>query len=87
MSMAAYGARRLHRMNKNINTILGVEFRGPLATSPALMRVVVEVRNVIPTIVQDRYFANDIAAAGTMIADGKLVVVAGIDGFVTGAAA
>jgi histidine ammonia-lyase len=96
VSMAAYGARRLHRMNKNLNTILGVElmcaaqgveFRGPLATSPALMRVVAEVRNVIPAIVQDRYLANDIVAAGTMIADGKLVVVAGIDGFVTGAAA
>jgi histidine ammonia-lyase len=95
VSMAAHGARRLHRMNKNLNTILGVElmcaaqgveFRAPLSTSPALSRVIEATRNVIPAIVQDRFLANDIAAAAAMVADGMLIAVAGIDGYVTGAA-
>ena len=43
--MAAYAARRLGRMNRNLNTIIGVElmcaaqgieFRAPLKTSPSL---------------------------------------------------
>src|SRR5699024_150513 len=49
VSMAAHGARRLHRMTRNLFNILGVEamcavqgieFRAPLVTSPLLAKVI-----------------------------------------------
>ncbi|MAG96719.1 MAG: histidine ammonia-lyase [Alphaproteobacteria bacterium] len=82
VSMAAHAARRLERMNRNLNLILGVElicaaqgveFRQPLTTSETLQRVLAQVRQIIPAIGQDRYFAPDLEAASRMIAEGKLV--------------
>jgi len=93
--MSAYGARRLARMNANLNTILGVElmcaaqgieFREPLKTSPALARVLHGVRKVIPVIDQDRYLAPDLVRAAAMIADGALLVQADLPAYVTGGA-
>ena len=94
VSMAAHGARRLKQMNKNLHSILGVEmlcgaqgieFRAPLMTSPALARVIAAIRETIPTINEDRYLADDIAAAADMVADGTLVGVVDVGGYVTGA--
>ena len=82
VSMAAHGARRLLRMNANLNVILGVElicaaqgieFRAPLTTSPLLANILADVRGIIPAIGQDRYLAPDLAAAAAMIADGALL--------------
>lgn len=82
VSMAAHGARRLSRMNANLNVILGVEamcaaqgveFRAPLKTSAALTRVISDLRAMVPSIGEDRYLAPDIEAAASMIATGGLL--------------
>jgi histidine ammonia-lyase len=95
VSMAAHGARRLARMNANLNTILGVElicavqgieFRAPLTTSAVLADVIADVRNVVPAIEQDRYLAPDLAAAAAMIADGFLLEKTDLPAYVTGGA-
>ena len=74
--MAAHAARRLVRMNANLNAILGieamcaaqgVEFRTPLRTSTALQNVVTRLRAEVPKIEQDRYMAPSIAAASAMV--------------------
>lgn len=96
VSMAAHGARRLERMNTNLNSILGVElmcaaqgieFRAPLATSPALDVAMGTIRAAIPAIEADRYLAGDMAAAAALVADGTLIEATGVTGYVTGEAA
>ncbi len=81
VSMAAHGARRLGRMNANLQAILGVEalcaaqgigFRAPLATSPPLQRAVGHLRSQVPALEDDRCLAPDLAAAARMVADGSL---------------
>lgn len=81
VSMAAHAAMRLHRMNRNLNTILGVElicaaqgvaFRAPLQTSAALQSVVATMRGQIPPLDADRYLAPDLAAAAQLVAGGVL---------------
>ena len=93
VSMAAHGARRLARMNRNLNTIIGVElmcaaqgveFRAPLKTSPLLEKAMAVLRKQVPTLKDDRYMADDIAAASSLVADGDLLSSLGISGFVTG---
>ncbi|MEZ5811812.1 MAG: histidine ammonia-lyase [Rhizobiaceae bacterium] len=94
VSMAAHGARRLARMNANLNAIIGVEvmcaaqgieFRAPLQTSPALKHVVGTVRADIPALEDDRHLAGDLETAARLVADGTLVKATGLAGFVTGA--
>jgi histidine ammonia-lyase len=96
VSMAAYAARRLERMNRNLSTIIGVElmcaaqgieFRAPLKTSPSLAKAVKEIRAVIPTLKEDRYQADDIARASELVSKGSLVSQLGIDGYVVGVTA
>jgi histidine ammonia-lyase len=93
VSMAAHGARRLLRMNANLNTILGVElicaaqgieFRAPLKTSPMLASILADTRKKIPVIEQDRYLAPDLAAAAAMVADGALLVTTDMPAYVMG---
>ncbi len=81
VSMAAHGARRLARMNANLNVILGVElicaaqgveFRAPLTTSSTLQAAMRDIRTRIATIEEDRFLAGDIAEAARMVADGSL---------------
>ena len=88
VSMAAHAARRLARMNRNLETILGVEaicaaqgieFRAPLDTSPALQAVVARLRRVVPGLQGDRYLAPDLQAAATLIRGGDLVAAAGLE--------
>ncbi len=87
VSMAAHGARRLGRMVKNLNAILGVEaicaaqgvdFRAPLATSAPLQKVVACLRAQVATLGDDRYLAPDLAAAAQLIASGDLARAAAI---------
>ncbi|PZR65480.1 MAG: histidine ammonia-lyase, partial [Stutzerimonas stutzeri] len=82
VSMACHGARRLLQMTENLFGIIGieamaaaqgVEFRAPLVTSPELMKVIATLRKAIPTLELDRYMANDLQAASTLVADGSLV--------------
>ena len=93
VSMAAHGARRLKRMNENLNVIIGVElmcaaqgieFRKPLATSKKLAQVMKTIRAAIPAIEQDRYMADDITQAAKLVADGKITADAGLSGYCTG---
>ncbi|ATN32324.1 histidine ammonia-lyase [Rhizobium sp. ACO-34A] len=82
VSMACHGARRLLQMTENLFGIIGIEamaaaqgieFRAPLVTSPELTKVIATLREEIPTLELDRYMANDLQAASTLVADGSLV--------------
>jgi len=82
VSMAAHGARRLFDMTDNLSRIVGielltaaqgVEFRAPLATSPALNSVISRLREDVATMGNDRYLAPDIEKAGTLIRSGALI--------------
>ncbi|MDF1670714.1 MAG: histidine ammonia-lyase [Roseovarius sp.] len=88
VSMAAHAARRLARMNTNLNTILGVEaicaaqgigFRAPLQTSAQLQAAVARLRKAVPVLEADRYLAPDLHSAALMIRDGDLVAAAGLE--------
>jgi len=86
VSMAAHASARLTKMNKNLATIIavewlcstqGVEFRGPLQTSKSLQSAVAVLRGEIPPLEDDRFLAPDIATATDMIAGGVLVDAVG----------
>lgn len=88
VSMAAHAARRLMRMNQNLNTILGVEaicaaqgigFRAPLKTSSPLQAVVARLREAVPALEADRYLAPDLQAAAGLVRDGDLTRAAGLE--------
>ena len=87
VSMAAHGARRLLRMNANLQRILGIEllcaaqgidFRAPLATSPPLVRVVARLRQDVPALGDDRYIAPELEQAAQLVANGAISTAAGI---------
>ncbi|MCW1956892.1 MAG: histidine ammonia-lyase [Roseobacter sp.] len=86
VSMAAHGARRLMPMVRNLETILGVEllcaaqgveFRAPLETSAPLAAVVRRLRCDIASLTDDRYMADDLAQAATLVGAGAICVAAG----------
>jgi len=79
VSMATFAARRLTEMADNTAGIVaiellaaaqGVDFRRPLATSPALQDVHRAVRAVAPFYDHDRYFAPEIEAVKRLVLDG-----------------
>ena len=87
VSMAAHGAVRLARMNRNLSAILGVEllascqgieFRAPLLTSTRLQAVLARVRAQVPTLGADRYMAPDLAVGQALIATGAVQAAAGV---------
>ncbi len=87
VSMAAHAARRLARMNANLNTILGVEaicaaqgieFRAPLKTSPPLQSALERLRVDVPAIEADRYLAPDLRRAADLVSSGELAKAAGL---------
>lgn len=93
VSMAAHAARRLERMNRNLNVILGVEamcgvqgieFRAPLETSPALKAAMSVLRADVPAIAEDRYMAPSIEAASALVANGTLAASVTLPAFVKG---
>ncbi len=88
VSMAAHGARRLRKMVKNLNVILGVEamcaaqgldFRAPLKTSAPLQRALAAFRVEVAALEDDRYLAPDLVHAAAMVADGRLARATGLD--------
>jgi histidine ammonia-lyase len=89
VSMACHGARRLLQMTENLFGIVGieaitaaqgVEFRAPLTTSEELTKAIAALRQLVPTLELDRYMANDLQAAGNLVASGgfNAAVSAGI---------
>ncbi len=95
VSMAAHAARRLRPMNRNLNTILGVElicaaqgigFRAPLTTSAPLQKVIALLRETIPALAEDRYLAPDLDRASALIAEGAPIARTGMTGYVCGEA-
>ncbi len=91
VSMAAHAARRLKKMNKNLNTIIGielmcgaqgVEFRAPLKTSVKLTKVLSSIRAVVPKIVEDRYMANDIEILRKLVEGGKILEVSDLNSYI-----
>jgi len=76
VSMSANAARRLGEMAFNTSAIVaiellaacqGVDFRAPLKTSLRLEEAKALVRNRVPFLEQDRFFAPDIAAVGELV--------------------
>ncbi len=93
VSMAAHGARRLVRMNKNLSNIIGVElmcaaqgidFRAPLKTSSKLQKAMAIIREKFPTLSEDRYLADEIDATSSLVTDGTLISELNLEGYVVG---
>jgi histidine ammonia-lyase len=87
VSMAAHGARRLGPMNANLSQILGIELlcaaqgvesRRGLKSSAPLQAVVARLRQHCAPLDQDRYLANDLAAAAALIRGRDISDVAGL---------
>ncbi|MEM7214397.1 MAG: histidine ammonia-lyase [Pseudomonadota bacterium] len=84
VSMAAHGARRLHQMNANLSSILGVEFlcasqgvgfRTPWKTSVPLQGIISRLYETVEPLVTDRYLADDLSAASILVREGSLLNV------------
>jgi histidine ammonia-lyase len=84
VSMATFAARRLQPMLANVAHILGIEwlaaaqgieFLRPLASSPPLEQAHALLRAQCPAMMQDRYLAPDIEAAGAAVRNGSLARV------------
>ncbi|MGY4320482.1 histidine ammonia-lyase [Bradyrhizobium sp. JR3.5] len=76
VSMAAHAARRLSDMADNLAAILGIELlvaaqgitlRAPHATSAPLAAVIAALREHVPALAADRYMADDLARAASLI--------------------
>ncbi len=86
VSMACHGARRLLQMTQNLSWIVGVEamvavqgveLRGPTRTSPRLEQAMAALRARIAPLTEDRYMADDMEAAGEIVASRELEVAGG----------
>lgn len=87
VSMATFGARRLHQMVENTAGIIaiellaacqGIDFRRPLKTSPVLEKVFAYVRKSIPYYDKDRFFAPDIETAKNIVKSGVIQEITGL---------
>lgn len=76
VSMAAHAARRLSDMADNLASILGIELlvaaqgitlRAPHATSAPLAAAIATLRAHVPALAADRYMADDLARAASLI--------------------
>ncbi len=81
VSMATFGARRLHEMAHNTAVIVGIEllaaaqgidFHAPLTTAPKLADVHQRLRKQVKFYDADRLFAPDIEAAKQMVLSGTV---------------
>ncbi|MET3108717.1 histidine ammonia-lyase [Oxalobacteraceae bacterium GrIS 2.11] len=81
VSMATFGARRLHEMAHNTAVIVGIEllaaaqgidFHAPLVSSPKLADVHQRLRSKVSFYGADRLFAPDIEAAKQMVLSGAV---------------
>ena len=87
VSMAAHGARRLLPMAENVSQIIAIEllaaaqgcdFHAPLPSSPALESARELLRNVVPHLADDRYFAPEISNSARLVQSGELVAATGL---------
>ena len=87
VSMAAHGARRLLKMAKNVDYVLGIEllvaaqacdFHAPLKSSHALEAVRARLRRDVPPLENDRLMHPDIEAATALIRRGDVLRAAGL---------
>jgi histidine ammonia-lyase len=81
VSMATFGARRLHDMAANTACIVGIEylaavqgieFHAPYETSAPLRQAVENLRRIVPSYREDRFFAPDIEAATDLVTKGTI---------------
>jgi histidine ammonia-lyase len=88
VSMAAHGARRLAPMSANATYIVGIEalaaaqacdFHRPLRSSDSLEAARSTIRDSVPHLDDDRYFAPDLAAAAALVERGEIAEAAGRD--------
>ena len=86
VSMAAHGARRLAEMAENAARIVGIEllaaasgcdFLAPARSSLMIEAVRARLRQEVPPLDQDRFFAPDIDAATALVKDGALTAAIG----------
>ena len=84
VSMACHAARRLDSMNNNLASIIaielltstqGIEFRTPVETSLALVKVMKVIRMRVERLEQDRYLADDIATLKNMVTNLEVISV------------
>jgi histidine ammonia-lyase len=84
VSMAAHGARRLVPMAENAALVIGIEllaasqgceFHQPLRSGPALEAARALLRETVPPLQEDRFFAPDISLASGLVRDGVLAKV------------
>jgi histidine ammonia-lyase len=82
VSMATFAANRLATMNDNTRSILAIEylaaaqgvgFHAPLQSSAPLQAAVQLLRTRVPPLEGDRQLAPDIAAATSLLRDGRLL--------------
>ena len=82
VSMATFAARRLLEMADNtagivaiewLAAVQGIDFHRPLRSSDLLEEAVALLRGQVPAYTEDRYFADDIAAAKSMVLDGRFL--------------
>jgi histidine ammonia-lyase len=82
--MATFAARRLGPMAENTRGVLaiellaaaqGIDFRRPLASSPALESAHALLRRQVAFYDHDRLFAPDIAAAKSVVASDELLAL------------
>jgi histidine ammonia-lyase len=88
VSMATFGARRLHDMTDNTAGIVAIEylaaaqgiaFHAPCPTSKALQAAIATLRAEVAPYAEDRFFAPDIAAATALVEGGAVSgLVAGL---------
>lgn len=83
VSMACHAARRLESMNHNLANIIaielltsvqGIEFRAPIETSPALLKVMLIVRGRVNRLEDDRYLADDIATVKELVMNRDIIL-------------
>ncbi|WP_300542987.1 histidine ammonia-lyase [Maricaulis sp.] len=86
VSMATHGAFRLLKMAENLHCVVGIEamsavqgmdFHDGLTSSVRLERARKTLRDKVPALSDDRYFAADIDQARRLVAGGALAVAAG----------
>ena len=86
VSMSTYAARRLADMSENAAGVIAiellaaaqaVEFRKPLATSPALSAWHKKLRKISPFLVEDRSLAAEIGAVVALIREGAFRAAVG----------
>ncbi len=84
VSMGTIAAHKARRVLEHSQYVLAIEllcaaqaldFRQPIGPSPATEPVWKQIRKVIPTLLEDRYLAPEIAKIQNMIATGELLPV------------